>query len=770
MMLTGILLIASALRLLSLSDIPPGLYFDESANGVDAMRVLGGWHPVFFPGDQGREPLVIYLQAATMWLIGPSPMALRLPSAVLGVLTVAATYATFRAFAGRLVGLIGASLLAGSFWHVMLSRHAFRTDSLPLFMAIAGFWFYKGIRTGSRIAFVIGGAALGTSLYTYIPARLAPPLFFAWLVGCVLIPGWRPGVAAKQILAGIGLGGVTCGLVALPLALYFYRHPGDFAQRLRTASGSAAGVSIVTGLKSSLSALFVSGDPLQRHDLTGRPLLDVAVSIAGLVGVIVAARYLRKSPYIFVFLWCVVMVFPAALSGEPAHALRLVGELPYVLLFPALALAGLAESRLISTHAVGAAAVVVILTAGALATARDYFVVWANRPITYDVFQGDLLHPLSLLSQVPRDAPILATSDVYEGAVLPESFVPLAQGRVRAFNGLNTFVLPPDSPTSVYYLYSRTFVPPTGIPLATRVNPIATAIDPFGRIDGQLFRIDPHDFALPPDRSVGAFIGSAIEATGVDFRTTARPGENATYALHWTVRGDLPPGNWEFFAHLVERGRDRRIAEGYNHGFSPDQWRVGDRVVSRFELPIPVDVPEAIADLNFGLFDIDTGQRVPVFTPAREPAGGAVVVGPVRITGPQLNLPAPSHPTRIRFGSALTLDGYDVNASTSGLVMVRLHWHADARVSSDYTAFVHLLDAQGRFLVGADSQPGNGRYPTSTWQVDDSFVDDHTLAAPSGVKAAGIEIGMYLLATGQRLPVVDLDTRGSLGDAVRYPW
>jgi 4-amino-4-deoxy-L-arabinose transferase-like glycosyltransferase len=170
-------LLAAALRFFALADVPPGLYYDEAANGVDALSVLAGTHPVFFPGDQGREPLVIYFQALSIALVGDSPFALRLPSAFLGVLTVAATYATFRAFANRTVGLIGEGLIAVSFWHVSLSRLAFRTVALPVFSVMAAFWFWKGIRSGQPRHFALAGALLGVDLYTYIPARLAPILF-----------------------------------------------------------------------------------------------------------------------------------------------------------------------------------------------------------------------------------------------------------------------------------------------------------------------------------------------------------------------------------------------------------------------------------------------------------------------------------------------------------------------------------------------------------------------------------------------------------------
>ncbi|HLH72294.1 MAG TPA: hypothetical protein VKX96_03345, partial [Chloroflexota bacterium] len=101
----GIVAVAMVLRLWAIDRLPPGLYTDEAADGIDALRVLDGVHPIFFTGNQGREPLSIYLQAVAIWLVGPIPLALRLPAVALGILTVAATYATFRGLFGRRVGL-----------------------------------------------------------------------------------------------------------------------------------------------------------------------------------------------------------------------------------------------------------------------------------------------------------------------------------------------------------------------------------------------------------------------------------------------------------------------------------------------------------------------------------------------------------------------------------------------------------------------------------------------------------------------------------------
>ncbi|MBK8430312.1 MAG: hypothetical protein IPL28_02980 [Chloroflexi bacterium] len=106
------------MRVHNLATLPLGLYHDEAYNGLDALAMTEGalfphfprgWElysaeahaerpptptrfPLFFEGNYGREPLHIYLMAASVWLFGNTPFALRLVPALSGVIAVAAVY------------------------------------------------------------------------------------------------------------------------------------------------------------------------------------------------------------------------------------------------------------------------------------------------------------------------------------------------------------------------------------------------------------------------------------------------------------------------------------------------------------------------------------------------------------------------------------------------------------------------------------------------------------------------------------------------------
>jgi hypothetical protein len=69
--LTLILGVAALLRPLALDHIPPGLYFDEAADAVDALDILrtGHW-PAFYDTQGGKEALWMWLQAVTFSVAG----------------------------------------------------------------------------------------------------------------------------------------------------------------------------------------------------------------------------------------------------------------------------------------------------------------------------------------------------------------------------------------------------------------------------------------------------------------------------------------------------------------------------------------------------------------------------------------------------------------------------------------------------------------------------------------------------------------------------
>jgi mannosyltransferase len=97
-----------------------------------------------------------------------------------------------------------------------------------------------------------------------------------------------------------------------------------------------------------------------------------------------------------------------------------------------------------------------------------------------------------------------------------------------------------------------------------------------------------------------------------------------------------------------------------------------------------------------------------------------------------------SEPSDADFGGQVRLLGI---GRLSGSQLV-LFWQPMTHMATDYTVFVHVLDAQGRSVANADHQPPR---PTREWRPGQIIPDRVTLTLPPGLAAGdySLEVGLY---------------------------
>ncbi|MCI0478671.1 MAG: hypothetical protein L0Y55_20710, partial [Anaerolineales bacterium] len=86
--LLAIIALGAFLRLYRINEVPPGLRFDEAFNLMDILALLQGQFAIFFPANNGREPLFNYLVTVATALVGAQPLALRVTAAIIGTATI----------------------------------------------------------------------------------------------------------------------------------------------------------------------------------------------------------------------------------------------------------------------------------------------------------------------------------------------------------------------------------------------------------------------------------------------------------------------------------------------------------------------------------------------------------------------------------------------------------------------------------------------------------------------------------------------------------
>jgi hypothetical protein len=137
--------------------------------------------------------------------------------------------------------------------------------------------------------------------------------------------------------------------------------------------------------------------------------------------------------------------------------------------------------------------------------------------------------------------------------------------------------------------------------------------------------------------------------------------------------------------------------------------------------------------------------------------------------------PSPPEPSQMvqegNLGGAARLVGYDpslpVQVEDGVTLPLTLTWESIGPFDADYTVFIHLTDADGRPVAQADSQPLGGAYATTRWHVGERLADPYELSIPPDLLPGEYEllVGMYLLSTGERLPLLSSDGQ-IVGDSV----
>jgi hypothetical protein len=96
--------------------------------------------------------------------------------------------------------------------------------------------------------------------------------------------------------------------------------------------------------------------------------------------------------------------------------------------------------------------------------------------------------------------------------------------------------------------------------------------------------------------------------------------------------------------------------------------------------------------------------------------------------------------------------------SEPGRLRVDLAWRADRRSTTDYTAFVHLIDPSGAILAQSDAPPGGEPNPTTKWVPGETIRMAAYLNLEPGqdLSSLRLRIGLYEPVSGKQLPL----TRG----------
>ena len=373
-----ILILAAILRIWQLGSLPPSLTPDEAALGYNAYSILktgrdeyGKLLPVIFKSFGDYKPgFYIYTTVPFIAIFGLTEFAVRLPSAIAGVIAVWLMYLIVKKIRlknileignpstslGK-VGLpdclkleiIGSSLLAINPGHIHFSRGAWEAN-LALTLTLFGIYFFLKALDRSKFL-ILASVFFSLTVLTYQGAKLSTLI----VIFVLIVSYWQETKAIiTNNLVTVIQSTIVGLIIVLPVLISFhfgqtgrlnvfnvfsYPRPKEYLQTFLDQGNEKVGslnyylfhsepLNYKRGIMSrwfnhfSGRFLFFEGDwQNPRHSAPNHGMLLLSDIILLVIGFNSIIRKSNKFTY-FILLWLLLAPLPAVLSRDQVHAIR----------------------------------------------------------------------------------------------------------------------------------------------------------------------------------------------------------------------------------------------------------------------------------------------------------------------------------------------------------------------------------------------------------------------------------------------------------------
>ncbi|HIP50328.1 MAG TPA: glycosyltransferase family 39 protein [Candidatus Pacebacteria bacterium] len=423
-----IIILAIILRIYNIDNTPSGIYPDEANNGTNAYDAqLNGEYQWFYPDNNGREGLYLNFIAIGFKFFDVSTITLKLPSIIMGILTVIGVYLLSRELfiSKPRLALIASYLTAVSFWAVNFSRIAFRAIMMLPILTFSFYFIFRGIRTNRWWNFALGGFIFGLGFHTYIAFRIAPTLLIVLLILLLLQQGFT---VLKKHWKNLIIFTLFVLVSAAPIFYTFHTHPEFLNSRTNDVSIFANNENglvpaLTETITTSLLKFNVYGDQNWRHGYPPQPTLEFFVGLMFVGGIILSTiifftyliRRLRGKTnnrklvtHGLLLAWFIAFLAPEFLTTEGLpHALRSIGVIPVVYILAAFFINFLierSEKLPRKMYVITFALIITLLIISGFCNILKYHKHWATDPRQAQSFNKNLTDIAKHIKTLPQNS------------------------------------------------------------------------------------------------------------------------------------------------------------------------------------------------------------------------------------------------------------------------------------------------------------------------------------------------------------------------------
>jgi 4-amino-4-deoxy-L-arabinose transferase-like glycosyltransferase len=337
-------LISSFIIFFRFNLIPKNLSFDE----VDfAKLTLSLDEKPYVPYSNlatGHSTLYFYIILSSFKTFGFNNFALRLPSAIFGVISILVFYLLIKELVSKskyvdLFAFLTSFILVTSRWFFNFARFSFEATFLLFLELTSLFFIIKYLKNQKTIFLILSGVFSGLSFLSYTPGRI----FFLLPLMILLIKkiNW------KKCLYFL----LPFLIVSLPLIYYLVvnndpriKQTSVFSQRISPPSKLAL---INENVKRTASMFIFGGDMNGRHNYPGKPALNPILGLFFIIGFILSIKNFKEFNNKLMISYFIIAILPTLFTktAENPNMLRTFTVLPSVSYFATTAITRLSNIK-----------------------------------------------------------------------------------------------------------------------------------------------------------------------------------------------------------------------------------------------------------------------------------------------------------------------------------------------------------------------------------------------------------------------------------------